>query len=134
MSNLFNTKGGGAAFPIVFSDGSTYNIPMSKVHISKDGVKSIPDNCFPILVRLEFALNSSGGWGWGNYTYGATKSHQLCSSSHQENDRYGEGGSGSAYVPFCCVDYNDLITGKFVRNSNRPGGILKLLHFIWAEK
>lgn len=129
---MHTSKSSWGGYPLIFADGSIKNISMSKVHVSAEGVSSIPENCYPIIATMNLEVDANGNWASCSIGYGAKR--VLSDIYIKENWVGGAAANKCAYIPITCSDYNDLINGKFKVNANRPSRITNLKYFVWAEK
>lgn len=109
---------------LVFKDGHAETI--SKFHIEKDGVTTIPENCYPIVAKPHGLSMSSDSYGWGSAgaSFGTgTDTGTLLGVGYNDNtDQAGtHGNCGACYLPICVTTLENLQNGTVSYYNNKGG-------------
>lgn len=129
-------------FPLVYETGKIDYVPMENVHINTEGVASIPDTCFPIIMQVDMTQSGSGSWGYCAVYYHTESRHNkeksrnaIVSFGRNTNDDITVNAEGkSSYVPIQCIDREDLLNTKLTKHSNLNARIKAIKYFCWADK
>lgn len=140
MSQIINPMlYGSGDFTLIFKDGHTETIPMSKVHINMNGVTTLPENCYPIVFKSKnVRLNSGLGYKFATIRYGARDDSSatiLVFLANERNDNQGNTRVlATLYTPIACNDLEELKNGKiyYVLDTGYTTG--EELFYVFAEK
>lgn len=126
---------------LVFKDGHTETIPISKIHIDVSGeTTTLPENTYPIVANPHGVYMSTDSYGWGSAgaSFGtADDSASLYGVSYNDNtDQAGTNGSGNRfYLPLCVNTLENLQNGypQYYNNKGSvPSGWEAI--YVYAEK
>ena len=130
--------GGDSMFTLVFSDGHTENIPMSKVHIEVDGITDFPDNSYPIIATSKSLWLTSGqGWKYANIRFGVSSNNDSAVVIRNErNDSQGNtaGRLYKGYLPAFVSSLENLKNGEFIYSGDVARTSDNEIWYVWAEK
>lgn len=133
MANGFLGLNAGGGMVLVFKDGHTETISMSKVHIEPDGINELPENCYPIVVSTKTvqhgaawaqdAVSISFGTDDDNTTLVSAKASGTVGSLAAVGSKY--------YLPACVNSLEKLKHGVLRYSSNTVGSEW---FYVYAEK
>lgn len=125
-------------FTLVFTDGHTETIPMSKVHIEVDGITDFPDNGYPIIATSKILWLTGGiGWKYAGIRFGTSSSNDravLISNERNDSQENTYGRLDKGYLPVCVNSLESLKNGKFIYDGDVARTSDNEIWYVWAEK
>lgn len=125
-------------FTLVFKDGHTETIPMSKVHIEPDGITELPENGYPIVAESKLLWLTSGYvYKYGQIKFGVDSDNDsVAGISNERNDSQGNtsGRPKKGYLPICVNTLENLKNGEFIYDGNVSKTSGNETWYVWAEK